>query len=100
MRNRRRHTKSNVPAKFGENSPSKKGENGRRKMNLNTSLRTIETSTSKDFLKMLIEEKCEEFGFKPDDLICSIELEGIPDIIPMRIKFKKEKEVKIIKGNG
>lgn len=68
-------------------------------MSLNNSLRTIETATSSEFIKTLLEEKIEAFGFAHDDQILSIEMD-LPDTIPLKIKFKKEKEAKVIIHNG
>ena len=62
-------------------------------------LRTIETATSAGFIKTLLEEKMEQFGFKPDDLILDIQVD-LPEIIPLKIKFKKESEGKLIVHNG
>lgn len=59
-------------------------------------LRTIETATSLDFIKTLIEEKAREFGFKDHDMIVDIGID-LPQHIPITFKFKKEKEVSIIK---
>jgi hypothetical protein len=58
---------------------------------MDNTLRTIETATSPGFLKTLLEEKIEMFGFAADDQILSIEIEGLPEIIPLKIKFKKER---------
>lgn len=68
-------------------------------MNSSTALpeiRTIDMAISQDLLKQFIEEKIEQFGFKADDNILKIDLEGLPSIIPMKIKFKKEKEAGVI----
>lgn len=62
-------------------------------------LRTIETATSQGFLKQLLEEKMEVFGFKPDEMILDISWD-LPEHIPIKIKFKKEKEAKVIVNNA
>lgn len=68
-------------------------------MNLDNTLRTIQLATSPGFIKTLIEEKIEQFGFSPDDLILDIKVD-LPEVIPLTIKFKKEKEAKIIIHNA
>lgn len=59
-------------------------------------LREITTATNPKFLAMLVEQACEQFGFKPDDQILKVELEGLPEVIPLKFKFKKEKEAEVI----
>ncbi len=57
-------------------------------------IRTIEMAISKELISQFISEKMEQFGFKADEDIIRIDLKGLPDIIPMHVKFKKEQEVK------
>jgi hypothetical protein len=66
----------------------------------NSSMRTIELATSRDFIAQCIMEKYREFGFEDKDFIANVVLEGIPDIVPMKVNFRKELEVEIKKNNG
>lgn len=69
-------------------------------MQLQTTLRTIEMPISRDLLKQFIEEKLNQFGFNDADRVVNMELKGVPETIPMTIKFQREKEVEIIEHNG
>lgn len=59
------------------------------------SVRTIEMHISKELVKQFIEEKIDQFGFKEDDAIIRIDLADVPDVITMKVRFKKEQEVEV-----
>ena len=67
---------------------------------MQTSLRTIEMAVNRELLAQFLMEKWYQFGFKEDDDITKIELVGLPEIIPMKVQFKKEQEVEHINLNG
>ena len=62
--------------------------------------RTLEMYISLDLIKQFIEEKIQQFGFEAGEHIVSIDMPGVPQTIPMKIKFQKERGVKIITNNG
>lgn len=51
-------------------------------------------------IAQFIEEKIEQFGFAPDDVITKIELVGLPKTILVKVKSKKEMEVQVINHDG
>lgn len=64
-------------------------------MKLDNSLRTVQISSA--LIAQFIEEKLGQFGFKETDEVVKIELLGVPKIVTIKIKSRKEKEVQIIK---
>lgn len=73
----------------------KRGTKRRPKMTEFPPVRTIKMAVSLDFIKTMLEEKIEQFGFKSDDQILKIDLTGLPATIPMEVRFKKETEVRV-----
>ena len=64
-------------------------------------LRTIETAVSRELLTQFLMEKMGQFGFlHEDEDPTKIELVGLPEIITMKVQFKKEQEVEHINLNG
>ena len=72
---------------------------GKKKPRRNSEMRTLEMATSREFLAQCVMEKYREFGFEDKDFIANVVLEGIPDVVPMKVNFRKELEVSV-KKNG
>lgn len=61
---------------------------------MNNSLRTIQTAIARDLLAQFIEEKADQWGFVDSEDV-KVVLEGLPETIPIKFKFKQEQEVEV-----